>query len=100
MKTNNAIRCKSFTLPGGNGYNLMVSETVGRQEIEVSITRQCEGNQNHLEVATVRISGPQFELLCRMDASYDGLEVRKPVDAEDQTITPPAVPRQAEEMDL
>jgi hypothetical protein len=51
---------------------------VERKEIEVSIQ-----NHSHLEVATVRITGEQFQLLCRMDSSYDGLEVRKPVvDAE------------------
>jgi hypothetical protein len=71
MKTPKPV-CKAFTLPGSNGYNLVLAETVERKEIEVSIQ-----NHSHLEVATVRITGEQFQLLCRMDSSYDGLEVLK-----------------------
>jgi hypothetical protein len=72
--------CKSFALLGSNGYNVVLSETCGRQEIDISIQRVSEtidGGLKHLEVATARISGEQFQRLCRMDSSYDGLEVRK-----------------------
>ncbi len=66
--------CKAFTLQGSNAYDLVVSETVDRKEIEVSI----RGRETNNEVGAVRISAEQFELLCRMDSPYNGLEVLKP----------------------
>jgi len=77
------IRCKCYTLPGMSGGELIISETIDRQSIAVSIRvrgealddiTQRKNNWSH----TVHLTGEQFAALCRMDSLYDGLEVDKP----------------------
>lgn len=79
------IRCKSYSLPGEGG-ELVISETIDRLAIEVSV-RQKEP----LEVSlSVRLNKEQFEALCNMNSAYDGLEITKsepqPVLEEPETV--------------
>jgi hypothetical protein len=105
MKTPKPI-CKAFTLPGSTGYDLVLSETTDRQEIEVSIQRRQQAVLrpeaqtivlDKKEVATVRISGEQFELLCRLNSLYDGLQVDKLPLAEGQSEVVAAAARLLDE---
>jgi len=62
--------CKSYTIQGTNGCELELAETVGRQEIEITI-------RGFGDPATVRLDAVHFEALCNMNSAYNGLEVRK-----------------------
>lgn len=64
------IRNKSFTLPGEGG-DLIVSETIDRLAIEITVRLGSSSR------SSVRLSAEQFEALCGMSSVYDGLEVRK-----------------------
>jgi hypothetical protein len=70
------IRNKSFTLPGVAGGELVISETTDRDAIEITVRRN--GVPNLPDELSVRLNAAQFEALCRMDSSYDGLQVEKP----------------------
>lgn len=70
------IRCKSFTLPGVNGGEVVISETIDRQAIEISVRQN--GPPHIADALTVRLTAEQFDALCGMNSAYDGLEVKKP----------------------
>lgn len=67
------IRCKSYTLPGIDGGELEISETIDRLSIEVTVRGVLNADS-----LSVRLSAEQFEALCYMGSLYDGLEVKKP----------------------
>jgi hypothetical protein len=75
------LRKKSFTLLGCDGNHLTLSETLDREAIVVSIQQ----NDDKGRIATMRLNAAQFELLCSMDSTYDGLTVKTAVE-------PPAEP--------
>jgi hypothetical protein len=71
------IRNKSFTLPDLNGGGeLIISETSSRRTIAVSI--RCDNGGAELAHCRVELTKAQFDALCSMNSSYDGLEVREP----------------------
>ena len=74
MQNWEGIRCKSFSLPGTDGGELIISETIDRKTIEVSI--RCDTGQEQLTACSVSLTKLQFEALCCMNSSYDGLEVK------------------------
>lgn len=78
------LRTKSFTLMGVDGNHLTLSETLDREAIVVSIQQ----NDDKGRIATMRLNAAQFELLCSMDSSYDGLTVKTAVERESD---PPAL---------
>jgi hypothetical protein len=101
MATNWAgIRNKSYALPGQTGCILVISETTDRQHIEVTIIHDGQSPLT-TDSLSVKINAAQFEALCRMDSSYDGLEVRTIVpllveDGEFPEVAEPGTPVEAE----
>jgi hypothetical protein len=70
------IRNKSFTLPDlSGGGELVISETSDRRTIAVSI--RCDSGGAELAHCKVDLTKAQFDALCDMNSSYDGLEVRE-----------------------
>src|SRR5215831_12782514 len=77
MPTNwEGIRCKSYSLAGIDGGELVISETIDRLAIEVTV--QHPGMPNMKDSLMVRLTAKQFEALCNMNSHYDGLEVKGP----------------------
>ena len=88
------IRCKSYTLPGIDGGEITIAETIDRQSIRVTAIGKI------LESVTLFITAEQFEALCDFGSLYDGLEVKKSAPSEEGAIVlvPVAGPEPAPEL--
>jgi len=63
------ISCKAYTLPGINGGEITIAETLKRDAIQIVAI-----GTNSVAVS-LRITAEQFEALCGFNSRYDGLTV-------------------------
>jgi hypothetical protein len=94
------IRNKSYALPGIDGGELILSETIDRHAIEVTVRAGLRTERGAslttLESLTVRLNKAQFQALCGMDSLYDGLEV---IERGPEELTQDEVPAEVEHGD-
>lgn len=84
------ILYRSISLPGLDGGTLMFSETLDRKSIEVTLTSDVGDPQ--VVACGVRLNKAQFEALCNLNSTYDGLMVIEDEgEAQPQAGEPPAV---------
>ena len=90
-KNMEGVRNKSYTLPGINGGELTLGETINRQSIKV-VAKDSDNR-----IISLLITKEQLEALCATNSVYDGLECRpSPPSEEGAVIITPAPAHQPE----